>query len=49
MKEITRVHLAKTPYDIEVDAKKQLEKYIQAIAQTMDSDEVMREIEARMV
>lgn len=49
MKEITRVHLAKTPYDIEVDAKKQLEKYVQAIARTMDSDEAMREIEARMV
>ena len=49
MKEITRVHLAKTPYDIEVDAKKQLEKYVQAIARTMDSNEAMREIEARMV
>lgn len=49
MKEITRVHLAKTPYDIEVDAKKQLENYVQAIARAMDSDEAMREIEARMV
>ena len=49
MKEITRVHLAKTPYDIEVDAKKELEKYLRAIERAMDSDDAMREIEARMV
>ena len=28
MKEITRVHLAKTSYDIEVGAKKDLEIYL---------------------
>ena len=27
MKEITRIHLAKTPFSVEVDAKKSLEKY----------------------
>lgn len=26
MKEITRIHLAKTPYDIELDAKEVLQK-----------------------
>ncbi len=50
MKEITRVHLAKTPYDIEVDAKKALEKYLAGIKTSMNADdEAMREIEARMV
>ncbi len=49
MKEITRVHLAKTPYDIEVDAKKALEKYLAEIERMMGSEEAMREIEARMV
>jgi hypothetical protein len=28
MKEITRIHIAKNPYDIEIDAKKALQKYI---------------------
>ncbi len=49
MKEITRVHLAKTPYDIEVGAKKALEKYLAEIERMMGSEEAMREIEARMV
>lgn len=49
MKEITRVHLAKTAFDVEVEAKKELEKYLKAIERAMDSDDAMREIEARMV
>ena len=50
MKEVTRMHLAKTPYSIEVDAKKALEKYLAAIEKTMQVEsEAMREIEARMV
>lgn len=50
MKEVTRMHLAKTPYSIEVDAKKALEKYLAAIEKTMQAEpEAMREIEARMV
>lgn len=49
MKEITRVHLAKTPYDIEIDAKKALEKYLSDIEKAMKTDDVMVEIEARMV
>lgn len=50
MKEITRVHLAKTPYSIELDAKKELEKYLAAIEKNMRADaDTLREIEVRMV
>lgn len=50
MKEITRVHLAKTPYSIEVDAKKVLADYLSGIERAMHADdEVMQEIEARVV
>lgn len=49
MKEITRIHLAKTPYDIELDAKEVLQKYLSEIKQMMGLEDVMYEIEARMV
>lgn len=50
MKEITRIHLAKTPFSVEVDAKKSLEKYLNSIQKNMHAEpEAMREIEARMV
>ena len=50
MKEITRIHLAKTPFSVEVDAKKSLEKYLNLIQKNMHAEpEAMREIEARMV
>lgn len=49
MKEITRINLASLPYNIEVDAKKQLEKYCAAIEHNLGADsDAMREIEARM-
>ena len=49
MKEITRVHLAKTPYSIELDAKKELEKYLKDIEENMHAEaEALEEIEARM-
>lgn len=48
MNEITRIHIAKTAYDIEIAAKKQLEKYIKSLeAYTQDSD-VLTDIEIRM-
>lgn len=48
MKEVTRIHLAKTAYDIEVLAKKQLEKYIKNLEiYTQDAD-VLSDIEIRM-
>lgn len=49
MKEITRIHLAKTPYDIELDAKEFLQKYLSEIKQMMGAEDTMYEIEARMV
>lgn len=50
MKEITRIHLAGTPYNIELAAKKKLEKYISGIESVLAADdEALREIEARMV
>ena len=50
MKEITRIHLAATPYNIEVAAKKELEKYIQGIERALATDDdTLREIEARMI
>ncbi len=48
MKEITRIHLSRTAYDIELDAKRELERYIAALAKQTDED-VMLDIEARMV
>lgn len=48
MNEVTRIHIAKTAYDIEIAAKKQLEKYIKSLeAYTQDSD-VLSDIEIRM-
>lgn len=49
MKERTRIHLAKTPYDIELDAKEVLQNYLSEIKQMMGSEDTMYEIEARMV
>lgn len=49
MKEITRIHLASLPYNIEIVAKKELEKYLASIEKSLSADEdAMREIEARM-
>lgn len=48
MNEVTRIHLAKTSYDIEVPAKKDLQKYITSLeAYTSDVD-VLTDIEIRM-
>lgn len=48
MNEITRIHIAKTAYDIEIAAKKQLEKYIKSLEiYTQDSD-VLADIEIRI-
>lgn len=49
MKEITRIHLAQVPYNIELTAKKELEKYLAAIERQLGTDaDSLREIEARM-
>ncbi len=50
MKEITRINLASLPYNVEIEAKKELEKYCAAIEHSLGADDdAMREIEARMV
>ena len=50
MKEITRIHIARTPFSAEVDAKKALEEYLAAIKDALSADDdAMREIEARIV
>lgn len=50
MNEITRIHLGRVPYNIDVDAKKELENYSKAIKKSLgaDSDEVFDDIEIRM-
>ena len=49
MKEITRIHLASIPFNIEVDAKKSLEKYLASVEKSLGADkDTIREIEARM-
>ncbi len=48
MNEITRIHIAKTAYDIEVAAKKQLEKYIKSLEVYANDKEVLGDIEIRM-
>lgn len=48
MNEITRIHIAKVAYDIEVGAKKELEKYIKSLESYSQDDEVLADIEIRM-
>lgn len=48
MKEITRIHIAKLTYDIEVAAKKELEKYIAALERYAEDQEILDDIEIRI-
>lgn len=49
MNEITRIHLAKTPYNIETQAHAALRSYLDAIEKALHADtDAMREIESRM-
>lgn len=48
MNEITRIHLAKTPYDVEVAAKKELEKYIKSVERYAGDADVVLDVEIRM-
>jgi phage shock protein PspC (stress-responsive transcriptional regulator) len=48
MNEITRIHIAKVAYEIEVNAKKQLEKYIKSLENYTQDQEVFTDIEIRM-
>lgn len=48
MKEITRIHIAKTAYDIELTAKKELEQYIAALEQYANDTSILEDIEIRI-
>ena len=48
MKEITRIHLAKVAYDIELDAKKDVQKYITALERYAGDAELLDDIEIRI-
>lgn len=48
MKEITRIHIAKVSYDIEIGAKKELEKYINDLEAYADDQELLQDIEIRI-
>jgi len=48
MKEITRIHIAKTSYDIEIPAKKKLESYIEDLSIYAEDDNVLEDIEIRI-
>lgn len=48
MKEITRIHIAKIPYDVEITAKKDLEIYIKQLESFADSEDWVEDIEIRI-
>lgn len=48
MKEITRIHIAKTAYDIEIDAKKELEGYTKELEHYASDPEILDDIEIRI-
>lgn len=48
MNEITRIHLAKVPYEIELDAKRELERYVGDIHSAMDDEALADDVEVRM-
>src|SRR5690606_2089133 len=48
MKEITRIHIAKTPYDIELAAKKSLAAYMKALEAYSEDAEIIEDVELRI-
>jgi len=48
MKEITRIHIAKVPYDAEIEAKKELEAYLRTLEAYSDDAEIIGDIEIRI-
>ncbi|MCL2280864.1 PspC domain-containing protein [Candidatus Saccharibacteria bacterium] len=48
MNEVTRIYLYRTTYEIDIDAKKDLEKYIAAIKKMLNDAEIIDDIELRM-
>lgn len=48
MKEVTRIHIAKTSYDIETGAKKILETYLKTLEAYSDDTDIIDDIEIRI-
>ena len=48
MKEINRIHLAKIPYEIEIDAKDELNKYFNALKKNIEDETILDDIEIRI-
>jgi phage shock protein PspC (stress-responsive transcriptional regulator) len=48
MKEITRIHIAKISYDIEVKAKKELEAYLKTLEAYSNDTEIINDVELRI-
>lgn len=48
MKEITRIHIAKVPYDVEIVAKKSLEAYLKTLEAYSNDTEIIDDIEIRI-
>ena len=48
MKEITRIHLAKIPYEIEIYAKKRLEKYLKDLKIYSGDEDIFEDVEIRI-
>jgi len=48
MNEITRIHLAKVAYDVDIAAKKHLERYIKELEEYTGGGEVLMDVEIRM-
>ena len=48
MKEINRIHLAKIPYEIEIDAKDELNKYFDALKKNIKDETILDDVEIRI-
>ena len=48
MNEITRIHLAKVPYEIEIDAKKVLQKYLDELKKYSADEDIFSDVEIRI-
>ena len=48
MKEINRIHLAKVPYEIEIDAKKELTKYFDDLRKYANDESIFNDVEIRV-
>lgn len=48
MKEVTRIHIAKIPYEIEVGAKKEFEQYLKALENYSGDADILTDVEIRI-